>query len=136
MSADLIDEDGNPTQALVRNGGEPVAGVPSAIRLVTLTFLITGGDNYPFQSFFNADPTFANLVNLSESNVPPGGVADFAARGTEQDAFAEYLAANFRTTPFGELDLEPAQDERIQNLDFRGDTLRATAGADQGIARP
>ena len=72
MSADLIDEDGNPTQALVRNG-ELVAGVPSAIRLVTLTFLITGGDNYPFQSFFNADPTFANLVNLSESNVPPAG---------------------------------------------------------------
>ena len=132
VSADLIDANGNPVQALVRNG-DVVSSAPAAIRVVTLTFLITGGDNYPFQSFINADPSFANVVNLSETNVPPGGVADFATRGTEQDALAEYLAANFRTTPFGELDTGPAQDERIQNLDFRGDTLRATAGADQII---
>jgi 2',3'-cyclic-nucleotide 2'-phosphodiesterase (5'-nucleotidase family) len=132
VSADFIDEDGNPIGALVRNG-ELVADVPSAIRIVTLTFLITGGDGYPFQSFVNVNSTFANVVNLSESNVPPGGVADFAQRGTEQDALAEYLAANYRNTPYNQLDLGPVDDQRIQNLDFRGDTLRATAGADQII---
>ena len=122
VSAALIDEDGNPTRAIVRNG-EVVGDAPSAIRLVTLTFLITGGDNYPFQSFINADPTFANLVNLSPTNVPAGGVANFAAPGTEQDALAEYLAANFAVAPYDQLDTGPAQDERIQNLDFRTDTV-------------
>ena len=43
--------------------------------------------------------------------------------GTEQDALAEYLAANFSEVPFTIADVGPESDERIQNLTFRADSL-------------
>ena len=52
-----------------------------------------------------------------------GGQAIFAAPGTEQDALAEYLAANFAETPFDMADVGPESDEHIQNLAFRADSL-------------
>jgi hypothetical protein len=42
-----------------------------------------------------------------------GGQATFAAPGTEQDALAEYLAANFSETPFAAADVGPEGDGRI-----------------------
>ncbi|MEO0764351.1 MAG: hypothetical protein AAFZ09_21540, partial [Pseudomonadota bacterium] len=51
----------------------------------------------------------------------------FAEDGTEQDALAEYLDENFNPdnggTAFAEADAGPAEDERIQNLAFRDDTV-------------
>lgn len=132
ISASLIDEDGNPIMALVRDG-ELVVDPSMAIRVVTLNFLIdsgsgAGGDNYPFYAFKTADPAFANVVNLTPALVPDAGqVAGFAAEGTEQDAFAEYMAANYSTTAYNELDTTRAEDTRIQNLDFRADTVLAAA---------
>ena len=100
QSAALIDENGNPILALVENG-DLVVDPNMAIRMVTLSFLLTGGDSYPFAAFIAANPTFANVVNLTPSLVPDDGqVANFAAEGTEQDAFAEYLAANYSDTPY------------------------------------
>ena len=55
-----------------------------------------------------------------------GGQATFTAPGTEQDALAEYLAANFAATPFAVADVGPNGDERIQNLAFRADSLIVT----------
>ena len=52
-----------------------------------------------------------------------GGQATFTDPGTEQDARAEYLAANFAETPFDMADVGPKSDERIQNLAFRADSL-------------
>ncbi|MDE0683217.1 MAG: T9SS type A sorting domain-containing protein, partial [Candidatus Poribacteria bacterium] len=49
--------------------------------------------------------------------------ATFTNPGTEQDALAEYLAANFAETPFDMADVGPENDERIQNLAFRADSL-------------
>lgn len=122
QSASLIDDDGNAILGLVRDG--ELAVDPSlAIRVVTLSFLLTGGDSYPFQSFIAANPSFANVVNLSPELVPDGGVATFAAEGTEQDALAEYLAANFTDTPFNDAETSRAGDTRIQNLEFRRDTV-------------
>ena len=123
QSAALIDENGNPFLALVENG-ELVVNADMAIRVVTLSFLLTGGDSYPFASFIAANPAFANVVALSPSIVPDDGqVANFAAEGTEQDAFAEYLAANYSTTSYNGLDTDRANDTRIQNLDYRADTV-------------
>ncbi|PZA12866.1 fused nuclease/metallophosphatase/5'-nucleotidase/calcium-binding protein, partial [Rhodopseudomonas palustris] len=123
QSAALIDENGNPVLALVANG-ELVVDPNMAIRVVTLSFLLTGGDGYPFASFIAADPTFANIVNLAPDLVPDAGqVANFAAEGTEQDAFAEYLAAKYSDTPYDVADTDRAHDERIQNLDYREDTV-------------
>jgi predicted extracellular nuclease/2',3'-cyclic-nucleotide 2'-phosphodiesterase (5'-nucleotidase family) len=123
QSAALIDENGNPVLALVENG-ELVVDANMAIRVVTLSFLLTGGDGYPFASFIAANPAFANVVNLSPNLVPDAGqVANFAAEGTEQDAFAEYLAAHYSETAYDVLDTDRAHDTRIQNLDYRSDTV-------------
>ena len=53
------------------------------------------------------------------------GAATFADDGTEQDALAEYLAANFADADdaFDMADTGRDQDTRIQNLDFRDDTV-------------
>lgn len=123
QSAALIDENGNPFMVLVENG-ELVVDPNMAIRLVTLSFLLTGGDGYPFASFITANPGFANVVNLTPALIPDSGqVANFAAEGTEQDAFAEYLAANYSENPYDVLDTDRAHDTRIQNLDYRADTV-------------
>lgn len=126
QSAALIDDNGNPVLALVANG-ELVVDPEMAIRVVTLSFLLTGGDGYPFASFIAANPAFANVVNLSPDLVPDAGQgANFAAEGTEQDAFAEYMATNYSDTPYDVADTDRAHDERIQNLDYRQDTVLET----------
>ena len=133
VSAALIDADGNPTRTIVRDGAV-VSDAPAAIRVVTLSFLLTGGDGYPFQSFIQANPDFADVVALGADSLPDGGqVADFAAEGTEQDAFAEYLNAFYKTKPYDTLDTTRALDERIQNLDFRNDTVLADSDAVIGV---
>lgn len=107
----LIDENGNATQALF-DDGIAVAGAPSEVRIVTLNFLPDGGDGYPFAAFEASDPGRVNRVDLTD--IDPAatpeteldGNADFASFGSEQDALAEFWAANFpvdsalpRTTP-------------------------------------
>lgn len=128
QSAALIDESGQPFMTLVQNS-ELVVDPAMAIRVVTLSFLLTGGDGYPFASFIAANPAFANVVNLTPELIPDAGqVASFAAEGTEQDAFAEYLAAFYSDNPYDVLDTDRAHDTRIQNLDYREDTVLGTPG--------
>ncbi|WP_421938162.1 5'-nucleotidase C-terminal domain-containing protein [Pelagibius sp.] len=122
QSAAIIDENGDPVMALVENGSLAI-DPDTPIRIVTLDFLANlGGDGYPFPDFATADPDFADVVQLQDVLADAGG-ADFAQPGSEQDALAEYLLANFSTTPFGEADTEPANDSRIQNLNEREDTI-------------
>ena len=121
QSAALIDENGDPTMALVENGN--VVGDPTmAIRIVTLDFLADGGDGYPFDDFVAADPVFANRVDLEDETIPDGA-STFAPTGTEQDALAEFLQENFSATPFDKAETDIADDTRIQNLEFRDDTV-------------
>ncbi len=135
LSAALIDENGEVIQKLVENG-EVVSGAPSSIRLVTLSFLIDdpdgnglGGDNYPFNKFIQQNAAFANRVDLdpdasgSDDVGSRTGVATFTDNGREQDAFAEYMASKHSVTPYNQADTTPAQDERIQNVAFREDTV-------------
>ncbi len=100
--------------------GQVVGANP--IRIVTLNFLANGGDNYPFPAFINADPVFANRVELTANNLP-AGVATFAAPGSEQDALAEYLAAQHAVVPFNVADTAIGLDLRIQNLVERFDLV-------------
>jgi 2',3'-cyclic-nucleotide 2'-phosphodiesterase (5'-nucleotidase family)/predicted extracellular nuclease len=132
VSAALIDENGQATRVIVQDG-EVVADAPAAIRLVTLSFLLTGGDGYPFQSFIAANPSFANVVNLDtgtgvDNAAGRTGDATFVDEGTEQDALAEYLSAFFSDTPYTAADTTTAGDTRIQNLDYRADTVLAGLG--------
>jgi 2',3'-cyclic-nucleotide 2'-phosphodiesterase/3'-nucleotidase/5'-nucleotidase len=63
-----------------------------------------------------------NPTSLEQEGVQTGD-ATFADDGTEQDALAEYLLDNFLNTPFAQLDTGRDLDERIQNLNFRADSI-------------
>ncbi len=112
-----IFEDGVATEA--------AADYADGIRVVTLSFLLTGGDGYPFANFIAADPDFANVVSLLNEPLILDGAAQFTSVGTEQDALAEYLAEFFGvdeddTNDFAEAETTPADDGRILNLNVPG----------------
>ncbi len=119
----ITNADGNPMYTIAQNG-EIVGDADRTFRMVTITFLVNGGDSYPYANFSNT-----NRVDLTEvmTEEDSGGQATFAAPGTEQDALAEYLAANFSEIPFAIADVGPENDERIQNLAFRADSLMMQA---------
>lgn len=121
QSLALIDENGDPTTAIVENG-ELAIDPATPIRIVTLDFLAGGGDGYPFDDFVDADPGFANRVDL-EDVLTDAGAATFAPPGSEQDALAEFLQANHSVTPFDIAETDVADDTRIQNLAERSDTV-------------
>ena len=122
MSLVIIDAYGNTTDIVAQNG-EVVGDVDRAFRIVTLDFLADGGDDYPFSNYPNTDRVDLSAVMTEEQS---GGQATFSAPGREQDALAEYLATYFSTTPFAVADVGPEDDERIQNLAFRADSLIVT----------
>lgn len=116
QSLAVVDEDGEVIDAIAQDG-ELLGDASRTFRLVTLGFLAGGGDDYPFPE--------RDVVELAqEEDAARTGNATFAPDGSEQDALAEFLAANFsEENPFSEEDVPPAQDMRIQNLDFREDTV-------------
>ncbi|MCS7004878.1 MAG: choice-of-anchor I family protein [Cytophagales bacterium] len=116
----LVDSAGNVTD-VIRQNGIMVGDTNRPIRIVTLNFLATGGDGYPFQTFRNANPTFANYQTVKTGSIL--NQANFAGDSTEQDAFAEYLKAFFSTTAYNTPETSISQDQRIQNLVFRADSL-------------
>ncbi|MBE9167762.1 bifunctional metallophosphatase/5'-nucleotidase [Pleurocapsales cyanobacterium LEGE 06147] len=115
QSLAIEDDEGNIIDVMVENG-ELVGDPDRTFRLVTLSFLADGGDGYPFPDRDRVDLARAEDAERT-------GEATFAPDGSEQDALAEYLVANFSETPFEREDTPPELDERIQNLDFRTDTV-------------
>ncbi|WP_310483721.1 SdiA-regulated domain-containing protein [Chamaesiphon sp. VAR_48_metabat_403] len=140
------------TQQVIAQNSEVVGNPDRTFRAITLNFLASGGDNYPFPAFQTANPTLFNRVDLlGEPDANNNGFepiedlnrngkqdaalveptsfrkASFAAFGSEQDALAEYLVQSFpnATKPFKQADTAPALDERIQNLAARKDTVIA-----------
>jgi predicted extracellular nuclease/2',3'-cyclic-nucleotide 2'-phosphodiesterase (5'-nucleotidase family) len=116
VNAVIVDDAGNPIATLVQNG-EIVGDPAQTFRIVTLDFLANGGDGYPFGTLAT------NRVDITDAAAPRVGEAVFAANGSEQDALAEYLDANFGTVPFNEADTARGGDARIQNLAFAPDTV-------------
>ncbi len=118
----IIDSAENVLQVIAKDG--IVQGNPARpIRVVTLTFLLTGGDAYPFNTFITANPTFANRVDLVVAGAPKTGSSTFTDNGSEQDAFAEYLKLRFNTNPYNVTDVSMPLDRRIQNLAVRADNV-------------
>jgi uncharacterized repeat protein (TIGR01451 family) len=136
----VLNEDGSTRDVIVRDG--VLVGDPNrTFRMVTLNFLagttntnILGGDNYPFPKFVKDNAALANRVDLRGETVDlngngkvdsalalSAGKFTFAAAGSEQDAFAEYLGDRFSTTPYSVADVEAPLDTRIQRLDVRQD---------------
>lgn len=110
----LTDEAGNNLETIVENG-ELVADPDTTYSVVTLGFLAGGGDSYP--------DVIENQVELQSLSEPDSlNNADLESGG-EQDALAEYLSAFFAEESFEAEDTPVAEDERIQNLEFRSDTV-------------
>ncbi|MEH2244721.1 5'-nucleotidase C-terminal domain-containing protein [Nostoc sp.] len=113
----IKDGKGKIIDVVVKNA--ELVGDPNRIfRTVTLNFLATGGDGYPFPKTEVVDLTSKDADKSKRT-----GLATFAADGSEQDALAEYLAANFKQIPFAQKDVPPAEDTRIQNLKLRKDMV-------------
>ncbi len=115
LSLVITDSVGNRLDTIVRNGvlhGDTLR----TFKLVTLNFLYTGGDSYPFPA--NA----TNRVNL-DTALKSAGIATFAGIGSEQDAFAEYMGTFHATTPFNIRDTSLIGDRRIQLLNARPDRI-------------
>ena len=114
----LTDDEGNAIEAIVENG-ELVIDPNRTFSVVTLGFLAQGGDSYP--------EVIENQVALTDLPEPDSlGQADLVS-GSEQDALAEYLSAFFNQdngqSPFTQEDTPEQEDERIQNLEVRSDTI-------------
>ena len=116
QSLSVVDGDGNTVDTVVTDS-ELQGDATRTFRIVTLNFLAGGGDDFPFPTGESANRV--DLVTEAEDNPDVSartGVATFAPDGSEQDALAEFLAANFEETPFNIADTEPAADTRIQDL--------------------
>jgi 2',3'-cyclic-nucleotide 2'-phosphodiesterase (5'-nucleotidase family) len=123
LNLNVVDGDGNTLAEIVKNG-ELVADPAQTFRLVTLNFLAGGGDGYPFPQ-----DASANRVDLVTEALPAGAadVASFAAAGSEQDALAEYLAANFsEANPFSAAETPIAEDTRIRNALFSNTVIQGS----------
>jgi 2',3'-cyclic-nucleotide 2'-phosphodiesterase (5'-nucleotidase family) len=129
----IQDSQGNDLDVVVRGGA--VVGDPGRkFRMVTLNFLASGGDSYPFPT-----DAAANRVDLFSSSAPLTGAATFSGDGTEQDALAEYLKANHGTATeaYKQADTSVSQDLRLQNTALRSDEVIdvkiGTAGPDDSL---
>lgn len=110
-SAVITDTLENTIDTLVFRGA--VYGNPNrVIKIVTLNFLAGGGDNYPFATLGSNRRDLDTIPAIV--NAP--GVANFTVPGSEQDAFAEYTASRFGTTPYNKADTSFLYDQRIQQV--------------------
>jgi 2',3'-cyclic-nucleotide 2'-phosphodiesterase (5'-nucleotidase family) len=115
----IQDNQGNDLDVVVRGGA--LAGDPSrTFRMVTLNFLASGGDSYPF-----AKDASEQRVDLFNTTAPLTGAAKFSGDGTEQDALAEYLKANHgtQTQAYNQAESSASKDLRLQNLALRTDAV-------------
>ena len=142
----IQDSQGNDLDVVVR-GGALVGDPARTFRMVTLNYLAggpgsttVGGDGYPFPT--DAVQNVAgpsNRVDLFNPTAALTGAATFSGNGTEQDALAEYLKANYGTLPqaYNQPETSAAQDERLQNLALATDEVidvkLGTAGADDTL---
>lgn len=117
ISATIVDDNGDIIDVLARDGSV-VGDAAREIRVVTLNFLAGGGDSYPFPALGS------DRVDLVNAGVRTGTAA-FADDGSEQDALAEFLAANHATpeTAYDTLDTTPGFDTRNQQVAAREDTV-------------
>lgn len=107
----LIDAAGNDVETLVDNGALLVPG-SRRFRLVTLGFLATGGDGYPFSRY--AARLDARLVSLDTT----AGNQGYLDAGREQRAIADYLSVNYPRggVSYTAADTPAARDRRIRRL--------------------
>lgn len=121
INAAILDDNGNVSDTIVHNGS--VYGNPNrVIKMVTLNFLATGGDSYPFVTLGS------NRVDLVNVLSTPGS-ATFALPGSEQDAFAEFMSTFYNTNAFSVAETPVSSDFRIQDVNARQDLVLANCAS-------
>lgn len=121
VNAAILDNNGNVSDTIVYNGS--VYGNPNrVIKMVTLNFLATGGDGYPFVTLGS------NRVDLVNVLSTPGS-ATFALPGSEQDAFAEFMSTFYSTNAFSVAETPVSSDFRIQDVNARPDLVLANCAS-------
>jgi 2',3'-cyclic-nucleotide 2'-phosphodiesterase (5'-nucleotidase family) len=111
VSLAIINASGVKTDTLVKDG--VFYGDTSRLfKVVTLDFLAGGGDSYPFVA------NGFNRINL-DTAMKDSMYAKFQANGSEQDAFAEFMYANYNQNPYNVRDTTLRGDNRIQLLNSR-----------------
>ena len=115
VTALSVDTDGDGTfdDVVVENGN--VQGDDTrSFNMVTLSYLGTGGDGYPFPC---TDGSCSNQTPL-ESNMGASdpGLASFATDGTEQDALAEYLLQSYPDTDNAYAEKDSIEDSTIVDM--------------------
>ncbi|MGP9634190.1 DUF4214 domain-containing protein [Halomonas sp. AOP43-A1-21] len=119
QNAIIVNEEGGVHDVLAANG-RLVGSAEETVKVVTLGFMADGGDGYPLEN------RYVDRIDLVDS-YDLEGKFDFAEKGTEQDAFAEYMGAMFSETPFSEAETSASEDLRIQNLAVRDDAVFSTS---------
>ncbi len=131
VNAAIVDESTGELIAEIARDGDAVDNGGERFRIVTLDFLANGGNpglpiTDPEAEGF--DPAVAEPIGRVDIAADDSftGPATFAPDGSEQDALAEYLLAEFGmdgTQTVDLVDTSPVIDQRIQNLAFRTDTV-------------
>lgn len=115
VSLAVTDQHGNVIDEVVR-GGVVQGDATRSFRVVTLNFLASGGDGYPFPAL--------GTERVDIASIPlPAGLSNFSAPGTEQDALAEFLIRNNDKVPYYTSAPPASQDRRIQDLSQRPDSV-------------
>ena len=126
VSAGIFGDNDALVASLVEDG--EVSGDPAEVfRIVTSDFLADFGSPV-LVSLTNPNRVYLeDLDGDGNDDDVFSGAAVFAANGTDQDALAEYLLANFNPendgAAFDAADTSREFDERIQNLSFRSDDV-------------
>ncbi len=104
--------DGPDGTDVIVAGGKVVGDPGRTFRMVTLSFLASGGDGYPFPEFATENPQRFNRVDLLAAGTP----VVFETPGAEQFALANYTRTFFSDSPYNEADTEIPDDQRIVRL--------------------
>lgn len=129
VSLALVDENDNVTVLLYKDGAfSPLA--PRTIQVVTLNFLANNGDGYPMKAngsnfrYILNDGSLGPIIADESLDFTASPQLPSNALG-EQQTFADYVSRRYGTpsTAYNIADTSPANDLRIQNLQFRTDTL-------------
>jgi predicted extracellular nuclease/2',3'-cyclic-nucleotide 2'-phosphodiesterase (5'-nucleotidase family) len=133
--ADIALIDGNGRSYALYDDGVVQDNVPATITVVTLNFLADGGDGYPAKAhgenfrYLLADGSLSAPVDEALNFTDPMVIAASTPPGStllgEQQSLGEYMEAFHGTqeTAYDTADTSVALDERIQNLNFREDTV-------------
>ncbi|MEA5442609.1 ExeM/NucH family extracellular endonuclease [Cyanobium gracile] len=121
--------------AKIADNGVLLSAAPATISVVALNFTANGGDSYPIKAngenfrYLLSDGSLSEAVDESLDFT---ATATFASVGLtnadllgEQKAFQDFLLANHATpaTAYATGDTPASLDQRIQNLQFKADTV-------------